>query len=342
MNDAPTAAGKKTGSLFMRMLLPGFGLLLSAVLFAFAPGISSAPAAGGAISIVKDSSVAGTGEPDSIKVILTPAVEGDVIDFTIQGYVFKVTTDASGVAILPFAGTTIGPVGVTIMDETTGQSIGNTTVHFIATPDPPDPTRSYFTIIQNPADANGVSQDVVKAYIFDDHGNPVGGANVDWSIFTGTASYASTPNTVTANPPPLSVAGQSTLGLTSTTVGSVAVQALVTEGATTFQLTDLGGSNSLNVQFIQPQPSTATSYIAAVITPKPADGSSQDEVQAMVYDASGNPITSGSITFTIQSGTATMTTLGTITNGVATAFFTSSTPGSVQSPSRLPILSGCR
>jgi gliding motility-associated-like protein len=337
IDDDSAVAGRNARFPLLGLLLLSVGLLFHA----FQPAIA-APERGKpsmvrevngytyTVTVIKDYSVL-PGGLDEIEVSVSPVPTfppGEDIGCFLGATASVNTTDASGNAYFYFTNTTPGAVPVSIYDGTT--FIESININFLAQPGPPSPVKSYFAVAQNPANANGVSQDVVEAFLYDQYGNVVPSASVNWSVQSGVASFASSPNTTSQSN------GTSTIGLTSTTVGAADVQAMVsytdpvTHIVTSFQLGDQSGNNFLPVQFVQPQPSPTNSYIVAVITPKPADGTSQDEVQAMVYDASGVPIASGTITFTIETGTATMTTTGTIVNGVATAFFTSTVVGSVQ------------
>ncbi len=332
-NNHPSAAsGRIVRSPFIGMLLLGFGLLLSF----FQPAVAGPgrPGVTATITILKDSSVAGSGNPDIIQVTLSPAPNpGDQLQFNIStsSYTPQATTDpTTGVITLPFSSSIVGPAIVDVVDLVTGQDLGSVTVFFMAVPDPPDPSRSYFTVIQNPAAADGTSEDIVKAFIFDDHGNPIPNESIQWTIQSGVATFASNPNAVTS-PYGSAAAGTSTIGLVSTTVGNVNVQALV-GGVGGFQLQDKSTPRNdyLPVQFTIPPPSVALSYILATTPTTAADGTSKDVVEAVVNNTAGQPVPDGtSVTFTIQSGTATMTATGVTVGGVAYAYFTSSTPGAV-------------
>jgi gliding motility-associated-like protein len=330
-NERSAAARIKTKFSFIGMLLlscmllPGFFQSAKA-----APG-DPGPGTGGytyTVTIVKDYSIFATGT-DIISVALSPVPPfppGESITFNVGGgsSSYVVQTDASGVATLYFTNNAAATVPVVITDGAI--PVQNIDMHFIAVPGPPDPSRSYFTVVQNPENADGSAQDMVEAFIFDSHGNLIPGAAVNWTIQSGSAAFASSPGQTTATD------GTTTIGLTSTVVGNVNVQATATYGGATINLTDQSNppNNFLAIQFIQPPPSAALSYIVATVTPKPADGSSQDQVQAVVNNAVG-PVPDGTVVvFTIETGTATITTTGTTVGGVATAYFTSTVVGSVQ------------
>jgi len=351
INNA-TAAGSNARFSFSGLLLLGLGLLLNLFQPAIAaPGkdghtpagkVGYAGKVGGytyQFTPIKNSSVAPSGV-DVLQVTVIPAPPaGTQISISFGGTTSIIaTTDANGNAIFYFTNTTPGTVSITIKDAS-GAIVGTYNgMNFIAAPGVPDPSHSYFRVNQNPADADGVAQDVVEAILFDQYGNPINyGASVNWSIQSGTASFVGSPNTTTPYPSP-GPDGTSTIALTSTTVGTVKVQAQVsytdpsTGTTVNFQLNDLSSppNNYLSVQFVQPQPNPTTSFIVAKITPNPANGTSLDEVQATVYTASG-ALYNGPITFTIESGTATPVVVSTtVVNGIATATYSSTTVGSVQ------------
>src|SRR6185437_3470348 len=80
------------------------------------------------------------------------------------------------------------------------------------------------------------------------------------------------------------VNGVATAYFTSTTVGSVQVQAQVTVGGTLQYLDDqaFDGKDYVTINFTIPPPNTSTSYITPVIASTAADGTSKDEVEAYV------------------------------------------------------------
>jgi gliding motility-associated-like protein len=135
--------------------------------------------------------------------------------------------------------------------------------------------------------------------------------------------------------------GIATAYFTSAVVGSVQVQAQVSISGVPTYLNDQAnpGNNFVTIQFVAPPPSLANSYVVAVTTPEPADNVSQDVVQAVVDNSSGQPVPPGTVvTFTIETGTATITTTGmTNASGIATAYFTSLVVGFVQVQAQVSI-----
>ena len=335
-----SGAGRKTRSSWLGILLTGIWLLLNAFQpSSAAPGNDHAIITGGANGITylltpaKDYQVAPNGV-DILRVSAAPQLApGSQISISFGGsYSLVATVNASGQAFFYFSNATAGTVTVTVKDVN-GNPVGSIDMHFIANPGPPDPAQSYFTVTQNNSPADGVSQDQVEAVLYDQYGNPIPGATVTWSITSGSASFTTSPSTSTSRSD-----GTALMTLTSTTVGATDVQATVTYNdpvthvVTTFPLYDQNSppNNFLAVNFVQPQPDPGLSYIVDVISTTLADGTSQDEVKAMVYETGGIPLPSGTITFTIETGTATIITTGQIVNGVATAFFTSTAVGAVQ------------
>ena len=191
------------------------------------------------------------------------------------------------------------------------------TVHFVA--GPPDPSKSYILVTQDPTVADGVSQDIVTAYLFDAQGRPTTAA-VTFTTLSGTASLVTTvsaSNTVAAE-------------YVSNTVGAVQVQASYVLNGNTIFLTDQSNpaNNYATIHFTTGPPDPSKSYILVTQDPAAADGVSQDIVTAYLFDAQGRP-TTGTVTFSIQSGTATY--VASVTgSGTVAAEYVSNTVGAVQ------------
>ena len=283
------------------------------------PGLTVPPFT---ITIIKDYSVAGSGTPDAFSITFSPDPSPELaLTFIISGSSYTpVITTVGGVATLDFTSTIVGPVSVDIYNGAT--YITSVTLHFIAVPNPPDPAKSYLLVTQNPATADGTSQDIVEAVLYDQYGNAIinpPATAVNFSIETGTATISATGVTV----PGTNIA---IAYFTSTVVGSVQVQAL-TNG---IYLTDQSNpaNNFVSIQFVAGQPNQSTSYLVVTQSPVTANGTSQDIVEAVVYDANGNKVADGTtVTFTIKTGTATMTTTGTTSGGIVYAYFTSTVAG---------------
>ncbi|MBS1603028.1 MAG: Ig-like domain-containing protein [Bacteroidetes bacterium] len=287
-------------------------------------------------TIIKDYSVAGSGNPDIIQFSVTP-VPNPAIQLTFNisssSYTPILWTDpTTGQATLYFSSSIIGPVTVDVLNG--GVSLGSVIVNFIAAPGPPDLSKSYIQAVQPTNPADGTSADVVQAVLYDQYGNPcASGTAVNFSLLSGVANMSPASGATTST-------GNVAVGnFTSTTPGTVNVQAQVFVGGTWQYLKDQSQANNyVPVQFTVPPPSIAQSYIVAVIPSTAADGTSKDEVDAVVNNSLGNPVPDGTVvTFTIQSGTATMTATGVTTGGVAKAFFTSTVPGSVNVQAQVSI-----
>jgi adhesin/invasin len=271
-----------------------------------------------------------------------PVANGTVVQFTIEtGTATIVTTSptVNGLASAYFTSTVVGNVqvqaminGTTYLNDLNNPANNYVTIQFVVPP--PSLTNSYIAAVITPMPADGVSQDEVQATVLNSLGQPVpAGTAVTFTIETGTATITTTGIT--------NASGVATAFFTSTVVGSVQVQAQVSINGTPTYLNAQGNpaNNYVTIQFVNPPPSVATSYIVAVTTPVPADGISQDGVQAVVLNSLGQPVPAGTaVTFTIETGTATIITTG-ITNasGVATASFTSTVVGSVQVQAQVSI-----
>ncbi len=263
-----------------------------------------------------------------------PVPDGTAVIFTIQTGTATMTTTGvttGGIAYAYFTSTTVGSVQVqALINSSTGPAYlndqanpGNNFVTVQFTSPPPVPSLSYILATTTPMPADGTSQDVVQAVVNNISGPVPDGTVVTFTIETGTATMTTTG---------LTTGGIAYAYFTSTTVGSVQVQAQVTGASGPAYLNDQANpaNNFVTVQFTIPPPVPSLSYILATTTPMPADGTSQDVVQAVVNNASG-PVPDGTVvTFTIETGTATMTTTGVTTGGIAYAYFTSTTVGSVQ------------
>jgi len=287
-------------------------------------------------TIIKDYSVAGSGNPDIIQFSVSP-IPNPAIQLTFNisssSYTPILWTDpTTGQATLYFSSSVIGPVTVDVLNG--GVSLGSVVVNFIAAAGPPDLSRSYIVAAQTPSPADGVSRDAVEAILYDQYGNACpSGTAVNFSIQSGVANMSPSSGATTSS------GNIATAFFTSTTPGTVNVQAQVLVGGVWQYIKD-GAlvNNYVPIQFTDLPPSLAQSYIVAVVPSTAADGTSKDEVDAVVKNSLGNPVPDGTVvTFTINNGTATMTATGVTTGGVAKAFFTSTVPGSVDVQAQVSI-----
>jgi gliding motility-associated-like protein len=312
----------------LRTLLAGCLLLLL--------GYSPAVMGQMSVSTPKNYQLANNSAQDLVVVTISPIPSPSVgVTFVINGGSGGdpvIYTDAFGNATLPLTSPTVTsyPVLAEIVDPVTNVAtiIGTVTVYFVAAPGPVDLSRSYITVVQNPAAADGVSQDIVEAILFDANGVPEpNNTPVNFTIQIGTATITATGKTV---------GNQATAYFTSTVVGNVQVQAQVATGFLNDRNNPL--NNFVSIQFVVPPPSLAKSYVVAVTTPMPADGSSQDVVQAGVYNSLGQPVPDGTVvTFSVNNGSDIMTTTGVTVNGIATAYFTSLVPNTAQVQAQVSI-----
>jgi len=218
--------------------------------------------------------------------------------------------------------------GVTYLLQDQANPANNfVTIQF--TSGPPDPSKSYIVVTQDNAAADGTSQNIVTAYLFDAQGRPVNdGTPVSFTIQSGSATMLTTTSQQC-------LTGTVTEALVSPTVGAVQVQGTYVVGGITYTLTDqvTPANNYVTVHFVVGPPDLSKSYIVVTQDNAMADGTAQDIVKAYLFDAQGRAIMDGTpVTFAIQNGTATMLTPGSqqcLTGSVGEAFV-STTVGAVQ------------
>lgn len=292
-------------------------------------------------TIIKDYSVAGSTSSDVILFKVSP-VPNPVINLTFNisssSYTPVLTTDpTTGEVTLAFKSPIVGPVTVDVTDDA-NNNLGSVIMHFIAAPGPPDPSKSYIIATQQTSPADGTTQDVVQAVLYDQYGNAcANGTQVRYSIQSGTATMITN-----ASPPPgmaTSSGNVATAEFTSTVVGTVNVQAqILVSGVWTYIKDQTQANNYVPVYFTVLQPDITKSYLKGIVISTAADGTSQNEVDAIVRNSTGGAVPDGTVvTFTIKTGTATMTVSGTTVNGVVKAYFTSTTVGSVDVQATVPI-----
>lgn len=244
----------------------------------------------------------------------TPASADAVINNHIT-----IELDASGTVEVPITDETVGSVTLQAFVDGNAIPLGGSgytrTVHFVA--GPPDPSKSYIVVTQDPAAADGVSQDIVTAYLFDSQGRPTSGT-VNFTIESGTATFVTT------------VTGTGTVAAeyVSNTVNAVQVQAALADG--TF-LNDNNNpvNNYATIHFTAGLPDPAKSYIVVTQDPAAADGITQDIVTVYLFDSQGRP-TTGAVTYSILSGTATPAGGSVASDNTVTQAYVSTTIGAVQ------------
>ena len=299
-------------------------------------------------TVTTDYSIADGTTNDVLTITVTDAttglpVSGVQVQISIgvngSGGIATPTTDASGQATLGLANiyATSTPLTVTVPNSCTPTV--TKFFHYQAgppnvNPPPGSPNPSYYTTIIATAAANGTDTAEVEAHVTDGVNNEPPGTPIRFTVtsvntqsstalLNKTTTSTITVNTVTGNNSTVD------LPITDINTGPVTITCYVNVSGVWTQL-----GTPQTVTFVVPPPSQANSYITPVITPMPADGSSKDEVQAvvnMVVNGSVVAVPDGTqVKFTIETGTATMTTTGLTTGGVASAYFTSAVPGSPQ------------
>jgi adhesin/invasin len=176
-------------------------------------------------------------------------------------------------------------VGDVVVNATATTSYGTitfsnvVTVQFIA--GPVDPSKSYLEVVQNPAGADGTSQDIVRAHLFDKYGHPLSDTAVTFAIVSGTASFSGASSGVTTG-------GTLDAALVSTVVGSVQVSATVKVNGADVQI----GSSPATVQFIvgPPDNTNPETKLVVDIATAPADGVSTATLHAHLVDNQGRLI----------------------------------------------------
>jgi len=212
-----------------------------------------------------------------------------------------------------------------------GSGGNSVTVKFVA--GAPDASKSLLSVVQSPATADGIAQDVVKVHLVDANGNPTTGT-VTFSILSGTGQFV---GSVTVN-----VNVDATIPIVSTVAGDVVVQAQLGDG--TFVSNGSGG-NSVTVQFVAGPavpsapnaPSGKGTMLTTVTNYAAANGTATDKVNAHITDANGNPVKNEVVTFSMRAGgtaTGTAQLVGTVTvttdaNGDASMTVTNTVAGTV-------------
>ena len=154
-NDSSAVARIKAKFSFIGMLLLSCVLLPGFFQSAIADAGNPGPGTGAytyTVNIVKDFSIFATGT-DIISVTLSPIPPfppGESITFNVGGgsSSYVVQTDATGTATLYFTNNAPGTIQVVIDDGAI--PVQTLDMHFVAAPGPPDPAKSYFTVVQNP------------------------------------------------------------------------------------------------------------------------------------------------------------------------------------------------
>jgi len=168
-------------------------------------------------------------------------------------------TNAQGVATAYFTSTVVGTAGVQAQVMVSGvlsnpipwannSSLNVADIAFVQTG--VDPAKSYIEVIQNPATADNLSQDIVEVFLFDSSGN---------AITTPTQVTFSVPSTTTAaSTTTPSAANTAQVAYVSSTVGYDQVTATVTVNGVAYPLPDENNTanNYVTIQFVTSTPVT--------------------------------------------------------------------------------------
>jgi gliding motility-associated-like protein len=238
---------------------------------------------------------------------------------------FTVTTNASGDAAINITDITAGTVVFTA--TVNGAQITNNspaTVTFVAGAPSATGGKTQLTIIVDNSVANGTSTDSLQALITDVNGNPVANTTVTFLIESGgtAGGTAVFMETVTAT---TNASGIATIGVSNTLAGTVEIGAQI--GGT-----DITGSPALITFVNAPDVNNPATQLIVIVYEALADGTSTTVVKAHIVDQNGQPISDRSIVFTVDSGTAQITTpqpVMTDNNGDALISLTSTTTGYV-------------
>ncbi|MCU7462214.1 Ig-like domain-containing protein [Yersinia pestis] len=159
----------------------------------------------------------------------------------------------------------------------------------------------------NGAVADGADTNQVDALVEDANGNPITGAAVVFSSANGATILSSTMNT--------GVNGVASTLLTHTVAGTSNVVATI----------DTVNAN-IDTAFVAGAVATIT--LTAPVNGAVADGADTNQVDALVEDANGNPITGAAVVFSSANGaTILSSTMNTGVNGVASTFLTHTVAG---------------
>ena len=287
------------------------------------------------IQVPIDNAIAGSGSDKVTLQIVGPGgvlVLGQDISFSVAGLSTPAQTDGAGTYFFtPSSGEAKSYVVTVLLDKV--KVIGTVTINFIVGPpatNPPagSPNPSYFIVTHNDAVADGSDKDFVQIHL----SSPFGVDEPAGTLVTLTvtsSNQASTDallngTTTTTITVPLGAGGLVDIPITDISVGSVTLQATYPGDPV-----PIGGPGyTKTVNFVAGPPDPAKSYIKVTQDNGAANSSDQDVVTAYLFDAQGRP-TSGTVNFTIQTGTAAFA--GTVTGtGTVSTSYTSGIVGAVQ------------
>jgi len=354
-NDAlALIPGRKTRSRFVAMLVLSVGLLLSGFQSALAqPTYQIIPG--------KQNSVAGSGISDVVTVHLDPPGNvGISITFNYLGGQQTIITDASGNATFSFAYGTPGvPSTVNINISYGALPLTTYVFNYIAAPGPVSVGNSYIATLISPMPADGSSQDLVAARLYDKDGNPVNTVATEVRFELANLPGDIVPVMTTNNSPP-GIAGsamtsgngsgsgnEATASFTSTspTGGNAHVNAKIwdaTSGTWVYLTTSTGAPGPVLISFTPLPPDPTKSWLEVTTNNSPDNNATTDVVTAHLINKLGQPVgipTAVTFSFTPVNGIAVTNTNGlnqTTNSGDAAARFLN--PATQRFPRPIPII----
>ncbi len=270
----------------------------------------------GALTIIRDNALANGTAQDEVKAIVTDAtgnvVPNQVVTFRANNNAIIAasgTTGADGSVTVSLTNATAGGARVTATVNSNSQSVD---VTFIADSSTAVIISGALTITRDNAIANGTAQNEVKAVVTDATGNKVPNQLV---------TFSANNNAIIAASGTTDSGGVVTLPLTNSTAGVTQVTATVN-----------GNSQSVDVTFI-PDSTTATILSGALTLTHDnaiANGVAQNEVKAMVTDATGNGVPNQVVTFSANNNTVIAASGTTDSQGVVILPLTNTTAGVIR------------
>jgi gliding motility-associated-like protein len=232
-----------------------------------------------------------------------------------------VTTDANGNAFIALTSKVAGNVNITATVGGTQVQFGSpATVEFVAGPPSLTDDSTQLKVIVNFASANGSATNSVEAHVADSNGNAVSGQQIVFAILSGAGTIVGS-ETVTTDSN-----GNAIIQITSNTADTVKVVATLNS----YPITN--GSPATVIFINNPNVVSDSTYLAVVVYEAIADGQSTTSVVAHVVDQNGTALSGQSVTFSIDSGTATIVTAQPVitdSNGNAVIQISSSKAGFV-------------
>ncbi len=168
-------------------------------------------------------------------------------------------------------------------------------------------------VLDDSAKADGSESNTVRAYVYDNLNNPVMGAVVAFTILPSGVAF----------PVATNASGYADFVFVRPTVGQIVVDARI--GVTHFNPT-------ATVTFVAFEPDPDQSHLQILTDSAYANSMATNTVEAIIRDINGNPVPNQTVTFAINSGTASFVGSATVTtdaNGLAVVSLISGTPGDV-------------